>query len=298
MSLIRTATRQSPTRRAARPALSVSAAALMACGAHVAAASTSAAGTSAPTAATATFRSGDWPTFDFNAARTGVGPADTGITAANAGRLSLRRVKLDGTVDSSAIELHALRVHGRARDVIFVTTTYGKTIAIDAATGGKLWEFVPRGIGRYQGTAQITTASPVADPNRGFIYAASADGVIHKLAAASGRQVWARRVTFDARHEKLASALNLSGRRVIVVTGGYIGDIPPYDGHVVTIDRTSGRIGHVWNTECANRQSRRARARRPKQTGTRQSGHAPEPSSSPGAHGFSWPPVTGRSTAR
>jgi hypothetical protein len=99
MSLIRTATRQSPTRRAARPALAVSAAALMASGANAASASTSAAsaataaagastsaaGTSAPTAATATFRSGDWPTFDFNAARTGVGPADTGITAANAG---------------------------------------------------------------------------------------------------------------------------------------------------------------------------------------------------------------------
>jgi hypothetical protein len=267
MNLIRTATRRSATRLDAWAALAASAAALMACGAHAAGASTSAAraataaagasttaaATSAPTATTAAFRSGDWPTFDFTAARTGVGPADTGITAANAGRLSLRRVKLDGTVDSSAIELHALRVHGRARDVIFVTTTYGKTIAIDAATGGKLWEFVPRSIGRYQGSAQITTSSPVADPNRGFIYAASADGVIHKLAAASGRQVWARRVTFDPRHEKLASALNLSGRWVIVVTGGYNGDIPPYDGHVVTIDRTSGRIGHVWNTECANR---------------------------------------------
>jgi hypothetical protein len=40
---------------------------------------------------------------------------------------------------------------------------------------------------------------------------------------------------------------------VVVVTGGYYGDAPPYDGHVLLIDRTSGRIAHVWNTECSNR---------------------------------------------
>jgi hypothetical protein len=77
--------------------------------------------------------------------------------------------------------------------------------------------------------------------------------VIHKLSLATGRQLWSRRVTFDPRYEKLASALNLSGRYVVVVTGGYVGDIPPYDGHVVTIDRSTGRIAHVWNSECSNR---------------------------------------------
>jgi hypothetical protein len=196
---------------------------------------------------------GDWPTFDFNAARTGVGPASTGITAHNLSRLRLRRVHLDGTVDSSAIELHALRVRGHARDVLYVTTSYGRTIALDASTGRRLWEFVPAGIGSYQATAQVTTASPVADPGRSFVYSASPDGLIHKLSATTGHQVWSRRVTFDGVHEKLASALNLSGRWVVLVTSGYNGDIPPYDGHVVTIDRQSGRIVHVWNTECANR---------------------------------------------
>ena len=40
---------------------------------------------------------------------------------------------------------------------------------------------------------------------------------------------------------------------MVAVTGGYIGDVPPYDGHVVTIDRATGRIAHVWNTECSGR---------------------------------------------
>lgn len=37
------------------------------------------------------------------------------------------------------------------------------------------------------------------------------------------------------------------------MTGGYIGDIPPYDGHVVSINRASGRIAQVWNSECSGR---------------------------------------------
>ena len=195
----------------------------------------------------------DWPTFDFNAQRSGVGPSDTQITAGNLGQLQLRGVTINGIADSSAIELHAVPVGGRTRDVIVVTTSYGKTIAIDPGTGARLWEFVPSGVNSAPGNPQVTTASPAADPDRRFVYAASPNGVVHKLSVASGRQVWSRRVTFDPRHEKLASALNLSGRNLVVVTGGYIGDIPPYDGHVVTINRSTGRIVHVWNSECSNR---------------------------------------------
>ena len=144
-------------------------------------------------------------------------------------------------------------MRGARHDLVAVTTTYGNTVAFDARTGHTLWEFRPRGVNATPGNPQVTTASPVADPDRRFIYSASPDGLIHKLAVASGRQAWSRPVTFDPVHEKLASALNLSGRWVIAVTGGYIGDIPPYDGHVVTISRRTGRIVQVWNSECSNR---------------------------------------------
>ena len=208
---------------------------------------------SGATASAAQAAGADWPTFDFNAQRSGVGPTRTGITAGNLGQLQLRVVTIDGIADSSAIELHAVPVGGRARDVIVVTTSYGKTIAIDPGTGARLWEFVPSGVNSAPGNPQVTTASPVADPDRRFVYAASPNGVVHKLSVVAGRQVWSRRVTFDPRHEKLASALNVSGRYLVVVTGGYIGDIPPYDGHVVTINRSNGRVAHVWNSECSNR---------------------------------------------
>lgn len=199
----------------------------------------------------------DWRTFDFDARRDGVEPFSTGIGAGNLHSLRRRIVHIGGTVDSAAIELHGLRVGARVRDVIYVTTTYGRTLAIDPGTGTILWQFTPRDIGAYAGSSQVTTATPVADPDRRWIYAASPNGFIHKLSASTGRELrsrhWPARVTFDAGREKIASALNLSGSSVIVVTGGYIGDAPTYQGHLVLIDRSSGRVTHVFNTLCSNR---------------------------------------------
>ncbi len=197
---------------------------------------------------------GNWPTFDYTSARSGVAPS-TGITAADVGRLRLRTMRIDGIADSAPIELHAVPVQGRRRDVVILTTSYGRTIALDPATGARLWEFVPSGVNSSPGNPQVTTASPVADPDRRFVYAAAPNGVVYKLSVATGRVSWSRAVSFDPRHEKLASALNVTRGEVVVVTGGYFGDAPPYDGHVALISRASGRLLSVWDSECSNRHS-------------------------------------------
>jgi hypothetical protein len=199
----------------------------------------------------------DWPTFGFTSQRTGVGPSRTGIDRGNVGRLGAPRiVHLDGTVDSTAIEAHAVRVAGRTRDVIVVTTTYGRTIAIDPRTGHRLWEFTPSDLRAYDGSAQVTTASPALDIGRRYVYAASPNGFIHKLALSTGREVrtghWPARVTYDSTKEKIASPLSVVANGVLVTTGGYIGDAPVYQGHVALIDRASGRVTHVFNALCSN----------------------------------------------
>jgi outer membrane protein assembly factor BamB len=200
---------------------------------------------------------GDWQRFDYDAQRSGVYPSSTGIDRSDLGSLQRRVVHLSGVVDSSAVELHGVRAGGRIRDLIFITTTYGKTLAIDPATGATVWRYVPRDIAAYRGSRQITTATPIIDPDRAYLYAASPDGFIHKLTVPTGAEVrsagWPARVTLDPTHEKIAAALNISGGSVVVVTGGYIGDAPPYQGHVVMIDRATGRITHVFNSLCSNR---------------------------------------------
>jgi hypothetical protein len=197
----------------------------------------------------------DWPEFGLDPQRSNVSPLPTGITAANVAHLHHVSVELPGTVDSSPIYLHGVSVAGTPHDTVILTTTYGRTLALDAASGRVLWTFTPRGFGRWAGSAQITTTSPVADPDRRFVYAASPDGSIHKLSLADGREApgWPVSVTHDPTHEKLAAALNLAGRYVLAATGGYYGDAPPYQGHVVAIDRASGRIASVFNTLCASR---------------------------------------------
>ena len=197
---------------------------------------------------------GDWLTFDYNPQRSGVDPLPTGITAHTLRFLRRRTVTIDGTVDSAPVELHAVRVAGRTRDVVIVTTTYGRTLALDPRTGARLWQFQPAGYRALVGSAQITTATPVIDPDRRFVYAASPDGRIHKLAIANGRQRWSTPITFDSTHEKIAGALNVTSGFVVAATGGYYGDAPPYQGHVVLIDRASGRIAAVFNTLCSSRQ--------------------------------------------
>ena len=53
--------------------------------------------------------------------------------------------------------------------------------------------------------------------------------------------------------EKIAASLNFEQGHVIATTGGYIGDAPPYQGHVAVIDAASGALLHVWNSLCSNR---------------------------------------------
>jgi hypothetical protein len=193
--------------------------------------------------------------FGVDAARTNVAP--TGLSAGQVGRLSERRVALDGTVDSSPAFVAGTTVRGRTRDVLVVTTTYGRTEALDAATGAVLWRFQPRSYDQLKGTTQFTTTSPAVDPGRRAVYAASPDGLVHKLALVDGHEVrggaWPVRVTRDPGHEKLAAALNLDGAWVYAVTGGYLGDAPPYQGKVVAIERATGRIAGVTNLLCADR---------------------------------------------
>jgi hypothetical protein len=199
----------------------------------------------------------DWPEFGLDPQRTDATSRSTGITAKNVGRLRVRRVSLPGTVDSSPIYLHGVQVAGASRDVVVVTTSYGRTLALDADTGRRLWTYTPAGYGNWAGSAQITTTSPIADPDRRFVYSASPNGLIHKLALSSGHEVraraWPASVTRDATREKLGSALNIAGPDVIATTSGYIGDAPTYQGHVALISRASGRVTGVFNTLCADR---------------------------------------------
>ncbi|HVU78567.1 MAG TPA: PQQ-binding-like beta-propeller repeat protein [Gaiellaceae bacterium] len=191
----------------------------------------------------------DWGRFGIDASRSNVSP-DATITAANVSRLHRLRVHVDGTIDSSVIYV-AKGVRGR--DAFLFTTTYGKTEAVDADTGRVLWRFTPPAYGRLAGSAQITNATPALSTDRSAVYAAASDGRIRKLRLSDGHVQWTTTITRDPTHEKITSSLNVSRGLVLATTGGYIGDAPPYQGHVVTMAESNGKIHAVWNSLCSDR---------------------------------------------
>jgi outer membrane protein assembly factor BamB len=195
----------------------------------------------------------NWPMFGGDLQSTSANPQATGITAANVRRLSRRQVQLDGLVDASAIYLHGATIRGARHDAIFVTTSYGRTLALDAAGGAVLWEYTPASYQELAGTRQFTNSTPVADPDGSSIYATSPDGYVEKLAVSDGRLLWRTAITELPLREKMDSPLKIFRGRVIAVTGGYIGDRPPYQGHVAILDGASGKVLHVWNSLCSNR---------------------------------------------
>ncbi len=196
---------------------------------------------------------GDWSQFGWDVAGSSAPTDPTGITAANVNSLSRRQVTLDGTVDASAIYLRAVDVHGSPHDVLFVTTSYGKTLAIDANRGSVLWTYTPPLYASWVGTPQITNSTPVADPDRRHLYAAAPDGTIQKLAIADGHALWTTPITLLPLREKIASPLREFRGRIVAVTGGYKGDKPPYQGHVAILDAQSGKVLRVWNSLCSER---------------------------------------------
>jgi len=197
----------------------------------------------------------DWTTFGWDVSRSSAPGVPTGLGPGKVPALTLQQVALDGTVDGSAIYLHGVSIRGAPHDVFFVTTTYGKTLAIDADHGTVLWEFTPPGYDGLAGTYRITNATPVADADRASIYAASPDGIIRKLSVRDGSVQWKTAITRLPEREKIASPLTFYRGRVIAATDGYIGDRPPYQGHVAVLSAANGSLLHVWNSLSSDRHS-------------------------------------------
>ncbi len=209
----------------------------------------------------------DWPTFGGSNARTNANMATTKITAANVASMVRQQVKISAPIDAGLIYLRGVTVGGAAHDVFFGTTDVGRTVAIDANDGTVLWEYVPpdfdeaaavKGSSPPAGRPgliikQITNSTPVADDDRQFIYAGSADGKVTKISIADGKAVWSTAVTRMPAMEKLDSPLSFVHGNVLIATAGYIGDAPPYQGHVVVLDAKTGAIRRVWNSLCSDR---------------------------------------------
>jgi outer membrane protein assembly factor BamB len=190
----------------------------------------------------------DWPLFGFDSARSSFNTAERTIKAGNVRRLHEKwQIALPGVADSTPIYLEHVRVGRATMPMLFQTTKSGVTVGVDATTGKILWKYTTHG-------STVTNSTPAADPSGKAIYVPGIDGKIHKISAARGREEHApgfpARITNLPLSEKDASPLNVANGYLYATTSGYYGDAPPYDGHVVAVNLSTGKAT-VFNSLCS-----------------------------------------------
>jgi outer membrane protein assembly factor BamB len=192
----------------------------------------------------------DWPQFDFDTRKSGVNPDETMLGAQNVQSLHrIWAVRLPDTADSAPAEIGKVTLpNGENGAVLYLTTTSGTLLAIDAATGALIWRHAEPG-------QRFTTSSPAADPVTQIVYSYGLDGRVHAFHAGTGKEItgggFPLLVTNHPDVEKGSSALTIANGRLYAVTSGYPGDAGHYEGHVVSIPLTGG-APTVWNALCSD----------------------------------------------
>lgn len=120
--------------------------------------------------------------------------------------------------------------------------------AFDATSGRQLWTR------STSGPSRCTTSGPAVDPSGRWVFAAGLDGRVHRYSTGTGRESvgggWPSPVTLMPGDEKISADLRITGRHLYATTSGFIGDAGHYEGHLVTIDTTTGK-GTVFNSLCS-----------------------------------------------
>lgn len=218
----------------------------------------------APAGTAAAAGGADWLQFGGDAAHSGPSSGETQLGAGNVAQLAPAfQTALPGTADAPPVELSAVPTAGGVRDLLFVNTTNATTVAVDAHTGTQVWaQQVGPGSCHINngGSACYTTSAPAIDPNRQFVYSYGLDGSVHKYATGTGVETtsggWPQQATRKPFDEKGSADLTVATARngtpyLYVANGGYPGDNGDYQGHITTINLTTG-AQTVFNTLCSD----------------------------------------------
>ena len=205
----------------------------------------------------------DWLQFGGDARHSATNTFETALTHANVNSLAPKyQVTLPASVDGSPVYLEAVATSTGVKDLLFMTTTVGHIIALNATTGAQAWSHqYGAGSCRINNSAGpcYTTSSPAIDPNRQYVYSYGLDGYVHKYQVNDGTEIasggWPELATNKGFDEKGSSALSFatsgSTSYLYVAHGGYPGDQGDYQGHLTAIDLATG-LQKVFNTACSD----------------------------------------------
>jgi outer membrane protein assembly factor BamB len=189
----------------------------------------------------------NWPMWGFDPARNGFNSAEHTLTTANVSQLREQwQSSLGIGTDSAPILIEG--VGPSAQAMLFATTKKGATFGLNALNGQIIWTFKTSG-------GKTTKSGPAADPSGQYIYAPGIDGKVHKLTASNGSEIqtggFPVLVSLMPKTELIESPLNVANGYLYVTLGGDGTDRPPYDGHIVAVNLSTGSTT-IFNSLCSN----------------------------------------------
>jgi hypothetical protein len=195
----------------------------------------------------------DWLQWGYDPTHSGNNVDETTIDAGNVSQLTRRyQVTISAPANVAPVYASAIETPSGTKDLLFVTSQNGRLTAFDAADGSVVWSHDTSG-------TPPTESSPAIDPNRQFVYGYGVDGKVHKYQIGDGTEItnggWPQVATLKPNVEKGASAIafGISGGTtyLYVVNNGYVGDGGDYQGHLTTINLSTG-AQTVFNTLCSD----------------------------------------------
>ena len=137
----------------------------------------------------------DWLQFNGDAQHSGNNTAETIINRDNvAGLRPLFRVLLPDHSDAAPVYLGSVQTGLGMRDLVFITTSNGSLLALDAHSGALFWMRSHDNNDCFVLTNPafgpcFTTSAPAIDPNRQYVYSYGLDGYVHKHQVEDGSEI-------------------------------------------------------------------------------------------------------------
>jgi len=206
----------------------------------------------------------DWLQFNGDSRHGGTNTLETTIGPSNVASLvRVFQATLPSVCDGAPAYLSKVATPAGRKDLLFCVTMAGDLLALDARTGASVWtKSNPAGSCKINNGTSVcyTTSSPAVDPNRLFVYSYGLDGRVHRYRVGSGLEVtgggWPQLATTKPFDEKgssnLATGVGPGGNPFLYVcNGGYPGDRGDYQGHLTTINLSTGGQS-VFNAACSD----------------------------------------------
>lgn len=189
----------------------------------------------------------DWPTYGYDARRTGYNPQENTLSVSNVGSLrELWTFELNGVTNTQPIYASGVNVNGVSTSIVYVGDEQGFLYAVNAATGKQIWS---QNLGVQQtkcddlpGGVFGVTSTPSLDRATNRLYASGGNGDVYALDMSTGKIASGWPVPLvNPSLEHVYGAINIFNGKLYAAAASYC-DLGKYKGRVLAVDTATARV--------------------------------------------------------